>query len=361
MELKGKEFMICPYCGKENPEILDICEFCGGPLSIASTEPDSEPYTPEPKVTIIQSAPEVEKPYSAPAFEQPEAPRGRFGNRIWWLVGCFVLVFLFLCCAVGALVVYSSVNGLTSFLPNSLTSPLSPNPIETIPIAVLPPTSDPTAPIPTTSIPTAPNPTPSITGLSIPTATNTFTTSQKLIFFDDFSDPNSGWDRADVADYYADYFNDSYRIVVYSDMSDSWANPAGKEFTDVSVEVDATKNAGPDDNDFGVICRYQGVDQFYYAVISSDGYYGITKVTSDSSTLLGAAEMQYSDYIYQGDATNQIRFDCTGDVLTLYANGQQLDQQIDSDYTSGNVGLIAGTYDTPGTDILFDNFSVFQP
>jgi hypothetical protein len=362
--------MICPYCGKENPEISDICEFCGGPLSITSTESAPELYTPEPKFTVIQSTPEVEmpystpeveKPYSAPALEQPEAPRGRYGNRIWWLVGCFVLVFLFLCCAVGAIVVFRSINGFTSFLPNSLISALAPNQIDTIPIAVLPPTSQPTAPEPTASIPTAPNPTASITNGSLPTATNITTTNQKLLFFDDFSDPNSGWDRADVADYYADYYNDSYRIVVYSDMSDSWANPAGNEFTDVSIEVDATKNAGPDDNDFGVICRYQGMDQFYYAVISSDGYYGISKVTSDSSTLLGAAEMQYSDYIYQGDATNQIRFDCTGDMLTLYANGQQLDQQIDSEYISGNVGLIAGTYDTPGTDILFDNFSVFHP
>jgi hypothetical protein len=79
------------------------------------------------------------------------------------------------------------------------------------------------------------------------------------------------------------------------------------------------------------------VDQFYYAVVSSDGYYGISKVTSDSSTLLGAEEMQYSDYIYQGDATNQIRFDCTGDMLTLYAN-VSANQQIDSSICLGMSG-----------------------
>jgi hypothetical protein len=77
--------------------------------------------------------------------------------------------------------------------------------------------------------------------------------------------------------------------------------------------------------------------------------------------LIGATELLPSDAINQGSASNHIRFDCNGDVLTLYVNGQQVDQQTDGEYTSGNVGLIAGTYDTPGTDILFDNFSVYQP
>jgi hypothetical protein len=181
------------------------------------------------------------------------------------------------------------------------------------------------------------------------------------IFSDDFSDPESGWDSIDQADFYTDYFNNAYRITVNSDMSDSWANPDDNVFGDVSIEVDATKNGGPDDNDFGVICRYQNTEQFYYAVISSDGYYGITKVTSASSDLIGRDSLEFSEAINQGTATNHIRLDCIGDVLTLYVNGQQIDQQTDSDYTTGNVGLIAGTYDTVGTDILFDNFFVYQP
>jgi hypothetical protein len=107
--------MICPYCGKENPEILDICEFCGGPLSITSTESAPELYTPEPKFTVIQSTPEVEKPYSAPevekpfsapALEQPEAAREGTGNRIWWLMGCFCTSF-YSCVCSGALVVFA--------------------------------------------------------------------------------------------------------------------------------------------------------------------------------------------------------------------------------------------------------------
>jgi hypothetical protein len=144
-------------------------------------------------------------------------------------------------------------------------------------------------------------------------------------------------------------------------MSDSWANPDDLSFGDVAIEVDATKNGGPDDNDFGVICRYKSLDQFYYGVISSDGYYAIIKVTTDGSQTLGRDHLDYSDYINRGFTTNHIRFECNGHVLTLIVNGHQLDQQSDSDYNSGNVGLLAGTYSTPGTDMLFDNFIVVQP
>ncbi len=165
----------------------------------------------------------------------------------------------------------------------------------------------------------------------------------------------------DESDYYTDYYNGGYRIVVYTDMSDSWANPSGQSYADVSIEVDATKNGGPDDNDFGVICRYQDVDNFYYGLVSSDGYYGIMKVVDASSEQLGNSELQSSATINQGSATNQIRLVCAGDELSLYVNGQLVDQQVDSTFEQGNVGLLAGTYDIPGTDILFDNFSVTRP
>lgn len=331
--------MICPYCGKENPADIEICEFCGGPL--ASPEPSTEPYSPEPKVTIIQSPPEVEIPNPIPYIPPAQAPKGTSGNRIWWIIGCSVLVLLFLCCAFATLGVYRYINGVASFIPQALPTVFSRIPVETFPIEALPIAIDPTE--------------------VIPTATVAPTVNQGQLLFDDFSDPSSGWDRIDTGDYYTDYYSGTYRIVVYSAMSDSWANPDSNIFNDVSVEVEATKNAGSNDNDYGVICRYQNMNQFYYGVISSDGYYAITKVTSSSSTRLGGEEMQFSNYIHQGAATNDIRFDCTGDLLSLYVNGQLIDQQSDSEYTSGNVGLIAGTYDTPGTDILYDNFSVRQP
>ncbi|OGO29952.1 MAG: hypothetical protein A2136_04610 [Chloroflexi bacterium RBG_16_54_11] len=186
-------------------------------------------------------------------------------------------------------------------------------------------------------------------------------TPSDVLFSDDFSDNNKKWDQVSETSRTTDYYNEAYRIIVNDTNSDAWANPGKESFTDVRIEADATKNGGPDDNDFGIICRYTDVDKFYYGVISSDGYYGIMKMTSDGGNILGSENLLQSDKITQGAATNHIRFDCVGSTLTLYVNGSQVDQQTDADYTAGNVGLIAGTFDTAGADILFDNLAVNRP
>ena len=60
-------------------------------------------------------------------------------------------------------------------------------------------------------------------------------------------------------------------------------------------------------------------------------------------------------------ATNTIRADCVGSSLSLYVNGEKLDEVQDTEFGSGDVGLMAGSFDTPGTDIHFDNFVVTKP
>lgn len=184
------------------------------------------------------------------------------------------------------------------------------------------------------------------------------TAPSSVLFQDDFSSTSSGWDSYRDDETVTDYDSDGYRIQVLAPDTELWANP-GLDFTDVRVEVDATRQSGPEDNDFGVICRYQDVDNFYYFVITSDGYYGILKVKDGETNLLTGEEFGTTDAIISGK--NHIRADCVGDTLTLYVNGQQLDTRQDAEYTSGDVGLIAGSYTESGTDILFDDFMVLKP
>jgi hypothetical protein len=42
-------------------------------------------------------------------------------------------------------------------------------------------------------------------------------------------------------------------------------------------------------------------------------------------------------------------------------NGQKVAEQTDDDFAAGDVGLFAGAFEKPGTDIHFDNFSVLRP
>jgi hypothetical protein len=139
-----------------------------------------------------------------------------------------------------------------------------------------------------------------------------------------------------------------------------WANP-GLNFSDVSIEVEATKSSGPDDNFFGLICRYQDPYNFYMLALSSDGYYSIRKYQDGEFSFLGADQWQFSSAIHQGKTTNVVRADCIGDTLTLYGNGTKLAEAIDGTFQSGDIGLTAASLQMAGTNILFDNFLAKKP
>jgi hypothetical protein len=71
--------------------------------------------------------------------------------------------------------------------------------------------------------------------------------------------------------------------------------------------------------------------------------------------------MPPTDVVRQGNATNRIQAHCDGSTLRLVVNGELLAETMDEDLTSGDVGLLAGSFQNPGTDILFDNFVVLEP
>ncbi len=182
-----------------------------------------------------------------------------------------------------------------------------------------------------------------------------------IIFMDDFTYNTTGWstwsdDRGTV-----NYENGGMRILVNEPNALHWTNP-GLTFQDVQIEVDATKQGGPDENDFGIICRHQDEQNMYFFVVSSDGYYGIGKLKDGQEMLIGMDKFGFdNEAIKPGQATNHLRVDCIGSKLTLYVNDKMLAEVEDSDFPIGDVGLLAGSYDTPGVDILFDNFVVKEP
>lgn len=182
----------------------------------------------------------------------------------------------------------------------------------------------------------------------------------EVLFQDDFSNPNSGWDRSNSEEGVTDYQNGGYHIFVAPVNYSVWANP-GLSFTDVSVEVDAHKLSGVDDNEYGLICRYVDTGNFYAASISSDGYFGVIRLINGDFEYVGMDGMQVTDIVNLGAASNHIRFDCVGSTLTLYVNGNQVVSVEDHAHTSGDVGLYAGTFNSPNIDIFFDNFVASQP
>lgn len=183
--------------------------------------------------------------------------------------------------------------------------------------------------------------------------------SGTVLFQDDFSRPTTGWDRLQATEGIMDYDGGGYRMLVNSLQMNFWSTPR-LNLSDARIEVDSGKLAGPDENRIGLVCRFNGTD-YYFFLISSDGFYGIGVFTGGKGVLLGQSEMQASSNIKVGLAVNHLRADCVGNTLTFYVNGFQVAQAQDATLAKGDVGLLAGTFGTPGVDVVFDNFVVLQP
>lgn len=185
--------------------------------------------------------------------------------------------------------------------------------------------------------------------------------SGSVLFQDDFSDPASGWRQpTENAGGVLDYAYDTFHIQVNDPQTLMWSGP-GLRFTDVRIEVDAIKAAGPEDDDFGVVCRAQDRENFYFLVISGDGYYGIGKVEEGVQTLIGMPALLPSEEVHRGVVLNHMRADCIDNTLSFYVNGLLLKTVEDDTFSGGDVGLAAGTFNEAGTEVYFDNFTVLQP
>ncbi|MFZ5881645.1 MAG: hypothetical protein ACOY0R_19950 [Chloroflexota bacterium] len=201
---------------------------------------------------------------------------------------------------------------------------------------------------------------PTVPGAPQPSPVPTMTVAPgALIFEEDFSDPNSGFDRRAAAEGIMDYNSGSYRIIANVPQTNFWST-AKRDLADVRLEVDEGKLAGPDENRVGLICRYTK-GNYYFFLISHDGFYAIGLFQDGQTSLLGQSEMQTHEIINRGTNVNHLRADCVGSTLTFYVNGQRVAQVEDATLTHGDIGLLAGSFSQPGVDILFDNFVAIQP
>ena len=184
------------------------------------------------------------------------------------------------------------------------------------------------------------------------------------LFQDDFSgDQNCGWQEYSQGGTVVEINDGSLNMSTSQPGQIWWTNP-GREFDDVIISTQARQVSGPDDNAYGVICRYQDENNYYIFLISGDGYYAIGKYQTGNDQIIYLTENgQYiqSEEIRQGADTNQIRASCIGNQLSLSVNGIPLTVVEDPTFVRGDVGTAVSVLE-PGTlNVSFDDFQVLAP
>lgn len=169
--------------------------------------------------------------------------------------------------------------------------------------------------------------------------------------FDDFSD-NAGWPVADQPDYATGYFENRYFITIYVPRTDAWA-VAGWDFTDVWMSTSGLITYGSMGDRYGMICRYQDNNNFYFLAIGYDSDYIIGKYRSGGVSLIGMPSAGYSPAINNG-SNNEVAAWYVGNKLILTVNGVMLPSVYDYDLQSGDVSLIAMAAGGGNTSASYD-------
>lgn len=178
-------------------------------------------------------------------------------------------------------------------------------------------------------------------------------------FEDDFSDPASGWGAASHETYVRGYQQGRYLFQIDVPQWFVWAT-SGRTYQNVELEA-VSRAAGQSDNHYGLICRYDD-QQFYYFAISADGYYAIFRSDEDGELLpLTGIAMSRSSAIHTDGSDNRLLAVCEDAMLTLYVNGELVAQVEDETLSKGDVGLAAGTVGGGGTSVWFDDLEVLKP
>lgn len=179
-----------------------------------------------------------------------------------------------------------------------------------------------------------------------------------VLFSDNFSDPNSGWDVGSNDEVSVYYSEGEYFIEVNPDNYYAWSNPY-QWFEDVIIQVVGYPYQTTGEGDYGVLCRYQDVDNFYALEISEDGYYSIWKM--ENGETISLVDWEYSAVIPTDGSQVLITAGCIENRLVLVVGETVLAEVIDNSFSAGDVGLIAGTWNTGGFIIGFDNYEVYAP
>lgn len=185
--------------------------------------------------------------------------------------------------------------------------------------------------------------------------------SKTVLYSDDFSNENSGWDTYPNESGWVAYQDGWLHMKAYTSADieiDSYAN---QYFTDFVLEVETKFVDGTDDNWHSVCVRVDEEVSYYEFGISADGYYRLAVWIKDEDIDL-SNRPTFSSHIRQGrDAINLLRAEVVGNNLRLLVNGHLLTEMTDNRLTGGDITLgvtsLAGTH----SEIAWDNLVITEP
>ena len=166
-----------------------------------------------------------------------------------------------------------------------------------------------------------------------------------LLFYDNFSKISDDWAQTDFA-YNQD---DEYLILAEGTDYYSWR---AETLADISYKAEARYLSGPTDTGFGLLFRFQDIDNNYTFNITRTGYFRLGRyIDGESENLVDWTKSR----TINEHGKNILKVECIGSLMKLYINDNQVAEAADDTYRVGQIGLVS-YYDVFSA---FDNVEVF--
>ena len=196
------------------------------------------------------------------------------------------------------------------------------------------------------------------------------TLGYEVIFEDDFSDPNSGWNVFSESNGSGNYVNEAYEFKFY-EARDSWTwqNKADLSVPNSHIKYNLRNPQQSPFFTFGISCKFyeleSGGGEIRIAV-RTNGYYQIfRRVGNEWNNLLETNENSdengwpYSKDIEVGATEYRFGAVCSNEEISLYINDTLIAQTFDESSVQGHVKLIGGYFGhEEETELYIDNFIV---
>lgn len=179
-----------------------------------------------------------------------------------------------------------------------------------------------------------------------------------LLYEDDFSASDSGWDDASGPFYTKRYGNNQYNIDISTNNLVVWGL-ANRLAADFEIEVDAVQRQGGQSNTYGILFRFVDNDNYYRFDVSGDGFFHLAKLEDGQWNIL--VDWTGTSAIQQGQDVNKLNVRADGTELSIGVNGQNLATVEDSSFGEGNFGFFASTFDDPNIWVSFDDLRLYGP
>lgn len=186
-------------------------------------------------------------------------------------------------------------------------------------------------------------------------------TPSRILFRDDFSDPNSGWWVDDLGYVALSYENGAYNISMRE--KDVWAlsqAPAGG-FTDYSVQAEVSYSSSLEDGYAGLVFDLVDFDNYYFYVVNSNSqWFGLAKLEDGVPSLV--VPPTPSTEINSGLGMNLLKVKRVGEQIDLFINNEVVATVDDEGFGEKvSAGLYMRSNSDREVSTAFDNFMVWLP